>query len=103
MRDPGLLPIVTLHGTASTSLVADICDITHHLRKVAEALAVANPHGRDYRDVEHWKAARDAWHDRRVAINAMLSELEMYAYGIVDQNTVVVDLDQEGRLRHEPD
>ncbi len=89
MRDL-VTPRLNINGTSSTALVAQLCDITHHLRKVEEALAAANPHGRDYPTVDEWRQARDAWHDRRVAIRTMLSELELHAYAIVDQDTRVI-------------
>jgi hypothetical protein len=88
---PLVTPTVTLHGSDQISLVADLVAAVQALRKVEDALGVANPHGRDYRDWEEWKLARDAWHDRRWAIATMRSEMEEMAYDIIDGNTTVED------------
>jgi len=80
-------PLVNINGSTAQSLVDDILEVIHNLRAAEKALAVATPHGRDYKDFDDWRLARDAWHDRRNAIAAMMSELEEYAYAIAQQDT----------------
>jgi hypothetical protein len=82
-----VVPLVNINGSSAQSLVDDMIAVINALRDAEKALAIAMPHGRDYRDFDDWRLARDAWHDRRNAIAAMMSELEEYAYAIAQQDT----------------
>jgi hypothetical protein len=85
MRDL-VKPVPMLHGTNTSSLVHQILEVKLALEQVALRLADALPHGRDYADAEQWIAARNAWHDRRVAIGAMITEFELHAYEILGRD-----------------
>jgi hypothetical protein len=84
---PLVNPTVNLTGSTAQSLVDDIIKVINSLRDAEKAMAWATPHGRDYKDFDDWRLARDAWHDRRNAVAAMMSELEEYAYAIAMQDT----------------
>jgi hypothetical protein len=80
---PLVQPQININGTKREQLVEQQLEVLHAFRRLEEAMAAANPNGRDYqlRPAE-FKAASEAWAERRKIIRDLHKELSEHAIKI---------------------
>jgi hypothetical protein len=80
-----VLPQISLNGTSKEQLLEQQLEVLHAFRRLEEAMACANPNGRDYQHrPEEYKAAREAWDERRTVVRELHKELSQHAMNISD-------------------
>lgn len=88
-NNPLIAPRVNLNGTSKEALIRQYMDVYHALGVVLTHMHDATPHGRDYQTfsdaAQRTYAARDAWGERQLIIEAMRREIEELAINISEQ------------------
>ena len=80
------LPIVHSNGTSREELVDQLREVTRHLRRAQDALALATPNGRDYYPggPELFQAARGEHRERALKLADLKDEINAMALAIQD-------------------
>lgn len=80
-----VMPQLSLNGTSKRQLVEQQMEVLEAFRRLEEAMANANPNGRDYQHrPEEFKTAREAWDERRQMVRDLHKEISNHAHAIVD-------------------
>lgn len=78
---PLVTPTIHNNGTSAQELVEQRIAVMEAARELLRAMQAATPHGRDYPQGNHGPA-HDAWWDRMMQVESLISELEMDAMKI---------------------
>ena len=79
-----MVPYVNLNGTSREELIQQQMTALKAIKAAIEALNQANPHGRDYMNMEDYRIAREEQVQRAIALRDIKQEIETVIYALME-------------------